>query len=317
MIRSATSAVKPEPVMSTLPSCTFDEHIERWRAIFLKMSAANLKFKPQKCHLLQHPPAMSRVVEVEQKFLLGERTEELLLAAGGRLLAEWRFRDVYHDVVGHDVVDHDVDGSLALALADLWLRRRDSVWQLKYPVGGAVITTSSPAEDRLVQRYVETECEAEIVERVAAVLGVGAAVGSVDELVERAHLRPFAEFGTERRRYLLPARGVEEAEAVEGVEGVEGAEVVEGVEEVEGEGVERLGSVCVDLDVSDFGYAVGELEVVCREERSVPRAVLAVQAVASQLELVSGTNLLSKLAVFLRDHRPDLYRRLVDAHVLG
>ncbi|CAN0198108.1 thiamine-triphosphatase [Lampetra fluviatilis] len=258
---------------------------------------------------------MSRVVEVERKFVLGEHTEELLLAAGGRLLAERRFRDVYHDVmghdvvdsdvVGHDVVDRDVDGSLALALADLWLRRRDSVWQLKYPVGGAVTTTSSTAEDRLVQRYVETECEAEIVERVAAVLGVVAAVGSVDELVERAQLRPFAEFGTERRRYLLPARGIE---VVEGVEGVE---------EVEGEGVECLGSVCVDLDVSDFGYAVGELEVVCREERSVPRAVLAIQAVASQLELVSGTNLLSKLAVFLRDHRPDLYHRLIDAHVLG
>ncbi|XP_061434229.1 thiamine-triphosphatase [Lethenteron reissneri] len=250
----------------------------------------------------ERPPAMSRVVEVERKFVLGEHTEELLLAAGGRLLAERRFRDVYHDVMGHDVVDRDVDGSLALALADLWLRRRDSVWQLKYPVGGAVTTTSSTAEDRLVQRYVETECEAEIVERVAAVLGVGAAVGTVDELVERAQLRPFAEFGTERRRYLLPAHGIEG---------------VEGVEEVEGEGVERLGSVCVDLDVSDFGYAVGELEVVCREERSVPQAVLAIQAVASQLELVSGTNLLSKLAVFLRDHRPDLYRRLVDAHVLG
>ncbi|XP_075926286.1 uncharacterized protein LOC142929264 [Petromyzon marinus] len=34
-------------------SKTFDEHLLRLRAVFLKMRAANLKFKPQKCHLLR------------------------------------------------------------------------------------------------------------------------------------------------------------------------------------------------------------------------------------------------------------------------
>ncbi|XP_075919984.1 uncharacterized protein LOC142922927 [Petromyzon marinus] len=34
-------------------SRTFGEHIERLRAVFLKIRAANLKFKPQKCHLLR------------------------------------------------------------------------------------------------------------------------------------------------------------------------------------------------------------------------------------------------------------------------
>ncbi|XP_078467221.1 uncharacterized protein LOC144730345 isoform X1 [Lampetra planeri] len=34
-------------------SKTFDEHLQRLRAVILKMRAANLKFKPQKCHLLR------------------------------------------------------------------------------------------------------------------------------------------------------------------------------------------------------------------------------------------------------------------------
>ena len=70
--------------------------------------------------------AMSAPIEVERKFEFeasdASALKAAVLARGGVLKGETRFRDVYWDTA-----------DCALTRRDMWLRARDGCWELKLP----------------------------------------------------------------------------------------------------------------------------------------------------------------------------------------
>ena len=128
-------------------------------------------------------------IEVERKFLLPEDMgglRALIEARGGELVAEKSFTDSYFDGPG-----------FALTLADYWLRRRDSQWELKVPgqhVGGTAV-------------YTEVEEEGAIAVALTALLAGGEKGDGrllLADVVKVHQLEPCATFGTVRQSFAVP-----------------------------------------------------------------------------------------------------------------
>ena len=164
-----------------------------------------------------------------------------------------------------------------LTLRDTWLRKRKDTWELKCPtaVGKTEETSGEGLEEAsLCSRYKEITSLPEIQSRVKEVLKhcAGGSV-NVDPLpgplvtvgqVSRAeqggpegvcdpwpgemNLRCFAEFTTARRSFALHDEGVQ-----------------------------------IDLDQADFGYTVGEIEVLVQEGQEVGSALEKIERAARRL----------------------------------
>ncbi|XP_053119625.1 thiamine-triphosphatase isoform X2 [Hemicordylus capensis] len=250
-------------------------------------------------------------IEVEQKFLYGPDTEEKLVALGASLGGRVSFRDRYYDVP-----------DWRLTLADHWLREREGAgWELKcppQPLEGTRVSgnPASPATESqppqhppqaptgargllprglqpqpspqplegagkpgAATQYQELTCPQEIVARVSGLLGTEPLAGwhnDVSRAVEGLGLEEFASFVTCRRKY-------------------------------------RLGNLSVDLDEADFGYAVGEVEVVVGQLADVPEALERIQKLGCQLGFDVETRILGKMSVYLHKFRPAHYQALVQA----
>ncbi|XP_015275438.1 PREDICTED: thiamine-triphosphatase [Gekko japonicus] len=235
-------------------------------------------------------------IEVEQKFFFEPGTEEKLVALGATLAGNVSFRDQYFDTP-----------DCRLVLADHWLREREGIgWELKCPprpLEGAGI--SSPAAESWDPRgltqvpagpcplqplegagrpdpatqYQEVTCPRDIVARVCGLLGVDVAVSWCDDVaraLEELGLEEFASFVTRRRRY-------------------------------------RVGDLSVDLDEADFGYAVGEVEAVVRQQEDVPEALERIQELGRQLGFDEKTCIPGKMSAYLHKFRPAHYESLVRA----
>lgn len=182
------------------------------------------------------------------------------MALGATLAGNISFRDRYFDTP-----------NWRLTLADHWLREREGAgWELKCPPQPLEGTTESwdpqgltqvPAKPLPLQplegagrpdpatQYQEVTCPRDIVVRVCGLLGVDLAVSWGDDVaraVEELGLEEFASFVTRRRKY-------------------------------------RVRELCVDLDEADFGYAVGEVEAVVRQQEDVPEALERIQELGRQL----------------------------------
>ncbi|XP_019636882.1 PREDICTED: thiamine-triphosphatase-like isoform X1 [Branchiostoma belcheri] len=130
----------------------------------------------------------------------------------------------------------------------------------------------------LVEQYVELQHEADILKQLAAILNVRA--GSVDELVRRASCEPFCNFQTDRKTYTLE------------------------------------GGFKIDLDQTDFGFRVGEIELICQKQDDVPEALRKIDALAEKLGFVSKTKIPGKMSAFLKTFREKHYDALVKGGLL-
>ncbi|KAJ8277531.1 hypothetical protein GJAV_G00076230 [Gymnothorax javanicus] len=92
-------------------------------------------------------------------------------------------------------------------------------------------------------------------------------------------LAPFAEFTTERCSFVL-------------------------VEEGEEAGIR------VDLDEADFGYCVGEIEVLVPDEKEVQFALQKIERTAQRLGLSGDCRVDGKMAVYLQRYLPEHYSKL-------
>ncbi|XP_074090934.1 thiamine-triphosphatase [Macrotis lagotis] len=168
---------------------------------------------------------------------------------------------------------------LALMKADHWLRQREgSGWELKCPGAGG---NAGPHT-----KYVELTAEAAIAARLAQRLGApGLDTRSVSAALGPLRLREVASFVTERSvwKLALPGAGREEQ------------------------------PLTVDLDTADFGYAVGEVEALVREEAEVPEALERIHSLSSLLGVSPQEQIPGKLIVYLKSFRPQDYQRLLEA----
>lgn len=160
-------------------------------------------------------------------------------------LAQREFKDQYFDSPHFD-----------LTLRDVWLRKRKGCWELKCPVSADKTEETGRDQTKVVAaalctRYKEITDLPEIQHRVREELyGDGGRSSSAEDesWLNEMNLRCFAEFTTVRRSFTLEEDGVQ-----------------------------------VDVDQADFGYSVGEIEVLIPEGGDVQSAMEKIIRTAQKL----------------------------------
>lgn len=132
---------------------------------------------------------------------------------------------------------------LRITLADCWLRRREDSWELKHPP-----QTGARGLTGASTQYTELTQEDKIICKVSEVLGVPSPSN-----IEGFGLNVFASFVTHRRKFQLP---LEESSSTK---------------------------VVIDLDEADFGFAVGEVEVIVQTQEEVQKALQKVEEICKKL----------------------------------
>ncbi|XP_016348803.1 thiamine-triphosphatase-like isoform X3 [Sinocyclocheilus anshuiensis] len=201
-------------------------------------------------------------VEVERKFVCDAEIMWKLQDIGAKCIGQRQFRDQYFD-----------SPDFILTLKDFWLRCREGLWELKCPAVSG--TTPDNDTETVCTRYREITSLPLIQSEVSRIIREHTAEGSesnssqreqIDKVAENEdteicsaddtkwlndlNLVCFAEFKTERCSYTL------EREA---------------------------GAVRVDLDQADFGYCVGEIEVLVPEGGDMNAALQRITGTAVEL----------------------------------
>ncbi|XP_073687286.1 thiamine-triphosphatase isoform X2 [Garra rufa] len=78
----------------------------------------------------------------------------------------------------------------------------------------------------------------------------------------------------------------------------------------------ETGAVRVDLDQADFGYCVGEIEVLVPEGGDMNAALQRITSIAEELGLSCEKKVKGKMDVYLQRYRPEHYAKLLSAHIL-
>lgn len=238
-------------------------------------------------------------VEVERKFICTDETLKVLEKTGV-CVGQREFHDQYFDTADFD-----------LTLQDFWLRNRKGCWELKCPVTlseAAQANRGQSKAEALCTRYREITDLAKIQQRVREVLRDSGspqpakkakktteALGSQSQTIAAdgsktlgdqtwpsgLNLKCFAEFTTVRRSFTLEEDGVQ-----------------------------------VDLDQADFGYSVGEIEVLVTEGGDVQSALEKIEKAAEKLGLTGNQKIPGKMDVYLQRNLPKHYEALQKAHIL-
>lgn len=170
-------------------------------------------------------------------------------------VAQRTFRDQYFDTPKFD-----------LTLRDMWLRTRKGCWELKCPttVDGAEETSGEQSKAAaLCTSYKEITNLPEIQLRVKEVIEEfcedrekSSSQEDEESWVSKINLVCFAEFTTVRQSFTLEEEGVQ-----------------------------------IDLDQADFGYSVGEIEVLVPEGGDVQSALEKIERTARKLGELNAVKL--------------------------
>uniref|UniRef100_A0A3Q4AR21 Thiamine-triphosphatase n=1 Tax=Mola mola TaxID=94237 RepID=A0A3Q4AR21_MOLML len=219
-------------------------------------------------------------LEVERKFLCNDETQKTLEEMGAVCVAQRQFQDQYFDTPKFD-----------LTLKDMWLRKRKGCWELKCPT--TVDTTEQTSGEQseaaaLCSRYKEITSLPEIQRRVKEVIQefceegeTSSSLEDEESWVSKMSLLCFAEFTTMRLSFALEEEGVQ-----------------------------------IDLDRADFGYSVGEIEVLVPEGGDVQCALEKIERTARKLGLTGDQRVEGKMHVYLGRYHPEHYAKLQSEHIL-
>ena len=175
-----------------------------------------------------HQSIAKEPIEVERKFSITTDCLLRLNAIGASLMKENTFTDIYYD-----------DRLYTLTRSGIWLRRRNSSWEMKVKNNDYQSMTTmfrEVSEDHKIIAYLETFFEMTESKRYT----------DVSELVNDLELVEFATLTTNRMTYSHP-------------------------------------ECTIDLDLTDFGFQVGEIEVMVSEESRIPAALDTISRIADSL----------------------------------
>ncbi|XP_046880413.1 thiamine-triphosphatase [Hypomesus transpacificus] len=234
-------------------------------------------------------------VEVERKFVCDADIQKRLEEVGAVCIGQCEFQDRYYD-----------SADFHLTLRNVWLRCRQGSWELKYPTvteledrGGAslcsryVEVTNLPQIQLKVREMMsESDNEPEVKEGGCAsnthpVHGDRACTGANESSpadhawLAELKLVCFANYTTVRRSFGFKEEGVR-----------------------------------VDLDQADFGYCVGEIEVIVPEGEDTQPALKTIRNTAQKLGLSGDQRVQGKMDVYLQTYCPEHYTKLLNAHIL-
>ncbi|XP_056155695.1 thiamine-triphosphatase isoform X2 [Lampris incognitus] len=255
-------------------------------------------------------------VEVERKFVCHPDILKTLEGIGV-CNVQRQFHDRYFDTPNFD-----------LTLNDMWLRKREGCWELKCPttMGSRPEDTSrqQPKEAALCTRYKEINDLLEIQQKLREVLKESLTCGqSACQLPEKV---------IEERKSMTEVGCQNKGEPNINKYGPETAERDSSDED--DAWLSKLNLVCfaefttvrhsfiveegvqIDLDQADFGYYVGEIEVMVHEGEDVSSALEKIGKVAAKLGLTGDQRVQGKMDVYLQRYCPEHYTKLRSAHVL-
>ncbi|XP_049912345.1 thiamine-triphosphatase isoform X2 [Epinephelus moara] len=219
-------------------------------------------------------------VEVERKFVCNADTLKTLEEIGV-CVGQHQFCDQYFDTSKFD-----------LTLKDIWLRKRTGCCELKCPVAVNGTEEKSGEQSKaaaLCSRYKEITNLPEIQLRVKEVIKAVCEDGETEtsppqedeSWLSKMNLMCFAEYTTVRRSFTLEEEGVK-----------------------------------IDLDQADFGYHVGEIEVLVPEGGDMQSALGKIERTARKLGLTGDQQVEGKMHVYLKKKNPEHYAKLLSALVL-
>lgn len=194
------------------------------------------------------------MIEVEKKFILKPEDIDMLIK-GAEFVSEKTFTDIYYD-----------SADFALTTKDMWLRKRDGRFELKFPL-------NEDGSARVLDQYEEYETEEEICRMLNLPV-----TGDFDQNLLMHGYKPFATLVTTRKKY-------------------------------------KKGEFIIDLDMIDFGYSIGEIELMVNDKSQMHEASDKIIAFAKEngLEL---TAVRGKVVEYLRRYNPKHYQFLVNAGVV-
>ncbi|KAL4616846.1 thiamine-triphosphatase-like [Arapaima gigas] len=241
-------------------------------------------------------------VEVERKFVCTPDIQEKLREIGAVCFGQHEFEDKYFDSPEYH-----------LTLRDVWLRCRQGSWELKCPTQEDGQGREEESGDMsLLTRYREITRLPEIIAKVREVmkqecteykhlrqteegvkdskLGVKSTNECISDEGDQSWLRqlnlvPFAAFTTKRCSYTLKEEGQE-------------------------------CGVRVDLDQVDFGFCVGEIEVLVPDGGEMKLALEQIERTAQSLGLSGEKRVPGKMDAYLQRYCPEHYKQLLDAKIL-
>ncbi|KAM9839385.1 thiamine-triphosphatase [Aulostomus maculatus] len=244
-------------------------------------------------------------VEVERKFLCNADTLKRLEEIGAVCIGQRQFHDQYFDTPQFD-----------LTLRDVWLRKRKGCWELKCPMQRVKETEETSGKQSkaaaLCSRYKEITNLPDIRLKLKEVMK------DVHEDMDRTlqEKKPSTAESRQKQRQTVPAQN--ELETQEDESWLSEMNLVCFAEfttvrqsfAFEEEGVH------VDLDQADFGYHVGEIEVLVPEGGDMQVALKKIERTALKLGLTGDQRVEGKMNVYLKKHNPDHLTKLLSMHVL-
>ncbi|XP_029517016.1 thiamine-triphosphatase [Oncorhynchus nerka] len=239
-------------------------------------------------------------VEVERKFVCDADIQKQLEEIGAVCIGQKQFQDKYFDTP-----------DFLLTLRDVWLRCRQGCWELKCAtVTKAEDRVGEPQKAELCSRYQEITNLSQIQLKVREFMKEGngeqktanqthpvvhqdtpktegaenCPTGNESWLME-LNLVCFAEFTTQRCSFTFGGEGDESG-------------------------------VRVDLDQADFGYCVGEIEVLVPQGEDIQSALRKIEKTAQRLGLSGDQRVQGKMDVYLQRYCPEHYAKLLSAYIL-
>lgn len=135
------------------------------------------------------------------------------------------------------------DSNYSLTRSDYWLRKRNGIWQLK---SKSCEDSDNIPGSNLSSKYQETEDTELILNFVSRILGCEDCP-SLESLTTEYKCEPFAEFSTRRKKFKM------------------------------------ADGVGIDLDETDYGHRIGEIEVMVEDNSDIPDALRRIEKTASDL----------------------------------
>ncbi|XP_067342658.1 thiamine-triphosphatase isoform X2 [Channa argus] len=217
-------------------------------------------------------------VEVERKFVFSADTLKKLDEIGAVCVGQQQFQDQYFDTPQFN-----------LTLRDMWLRKRKGCWELKCSMAELSRAKETGGEQfkaaALCTRYKEITNLPEIQLRVQEVIKDRDTETSPllqdESWLSTMNLVCFADFTTVRRSFTLEEEGVQ-----------------------------------IDLDQADFGYQVGEVEVVVPQGGDMQSALERIDRTAQKLGLTGDKRVEGKMHVYLKRNHPEHYAKLLSERIL-
>ncbi|MBN3304458.1 THTPA triphosphatase, partial [Amia calva] len=259
-------------------------------------------------------------VEVERKFLCSPDIQTKLSDLGAVSVGEMLFSDQYFD-----------SPDWRLTLGNMWLRRRRDCWELKCSDagseggerkgGGGGGGGGDREGDRQCTCYREITELHEIMARVREQLsgreGAGGKAGETQEARVAKGIKESKVYGEMEGETGAEEEGENEGSGVAWVRALGLQPFAEFITQRHSYRLEGPGGVArVDLDSADFGYCVGEIEVMTSNPGNIDVALNTINTIALLLGLSTGKKVPGKMEVYLQRFHPEHYQRLLAKHIL-